>query len=226
MSNIKSILYKTLPYVIIIIIVVMYIRQCSNFNTLKHQMQHNINALSDSVRHYKTKSGNIAAEKTLLIGDIDLLKRTNDSLYDKLKDMNVKNPQQVVYIESKADYGKRDTVWNVRTENATFDMNKYFDFSNKWRELTGNVSLKDSSLALYIDKDIVYFDYTTAIKDGKVYISSSNPYIIFNHIDGITIPTSKRKYWHIGPSVGVGINTKGDMLPYAGINLTYSLFCW
>ena len=217
--NIKKLLLELLPYIVVFMLSIVCVRQCSNNADIKEQMQHNIEALTDSVKHYRTISGDIATEKAILIGDIDLLKHTNDSLYRKVKELGIKKPDQVVYITNEIIREKRDTAWKVRTP----EMSKTFDFSDKWRDLAGNVTLKDSILGLSINKDIVRMDYTMGIKDGRVYISSSNPYVKFNEIQGITIPKTKQKHWHIGPTIGAGIGTDGVIRPNIGLSLTYSI---
>ena len=217
--NIKKLLLELLPYIVVLMLSIVCVRQCSNNADIKKQMQHNIEALTDSVKHYRTISGDIATEKAILIGDIDLLKHTNDSLYNKVKELGIKKPDQVVYITNEIIREKRDTAWKVRTP----EMSKTFDFSDKWRDLVGNVTLKDSILGLSINKDIVRMDYTIGIKDGRVYISSSNPYVKFNEIQGITIPKTKQKHWHIGPTIGTGIGTDGVIRPNIGLSLTYSI---
>lgn len=217
--NIKKLLLELLPYIVVLMLSIVCVRQCSNNADIKKQMQHNIEALTDSVKHYRTISGDIATEKAILIGDIDLLKHTNDSLYHKVKELGIKKPDQVVYITNEIIREKRDTAWKVRTP----EMSKTFDFSDKWRDLVGNVTLKDSILGLSINKDIVRMDYTIGIKDGRVYISSSNPYVKFNEIQGITIPKTKQKHWHIGPTIGTGIGTDGVIRPNIGLSLTYSI---
>ena len=217
--NIKKLLLELLPYIVVLMLFIVCVRQCSNNADVKEQMQHNIEALTDSVKHYRTISGDIATEKAILIGDIDLLKHTNDSLYHKVKELGIKKPDQVVYITNEIIREKRDTAWKVRTP----EMSKTFDFSDKWRDLVGNVTLKDSILGLSINKDIVRMDYTMGIKDGRVYISSSNPYVKFNEIQGITIPKTKQQHWHIGPTIGTGIGTDGVIRPNIGLSLTYSI---
>ena len=217
--NIKKLLLELLPYIVVLMLSIVCVRQCSNNADIKEQMQHNIEALTDSVKHYRTISGDIATEKAILIGDIDLLKHTNDFLYHKVKELGIKKPDQVVYITNEIIREKRDTAWKVRTP----EMSKTFDFSDKWRDLVGNVTLKDSILGLSINKDIVRMDYTMGIKDGRVYISSSNPYVKFNEIQGITIPKTKQKHWHIGPTIGTGIGTDGVIRPNIGLSLTYSI---
>ena len=217
--SIKKLPLQLLPYIVVFILILVCVRQCSNNADIKKQLQHNIETLTDSVKHYRTVSGDIAAEKAILIGDIDLLKQTNDSLYRKVKELGIKKPGQVVYITNEIIREKHDTAWKVLTP----EMSRTFDFSDKWRDLTGNVTLKDSILGLSINKDIVRMDYTMCIKDNRVYISSSNPYVKFNEIQGITIPKTKQKHWHVGPTIGVGIGTDGVIRPNLSLGLTYSI---
>ena len=217
--SIKKLPLQLLPYIVVFILILVCVRQCSNNADIKKQLQHNIETLTDSVKHYRTVSGDIAAEKAILIGDIDLLKQTNDSLYRKVKELGIKKPGQVVYITNEIIREKHDTAWKVLTP----EMSRTFDFSDKWRDLTGNVTLKDSILGLSINKDIVRMDYTMCIKDNRVYISSSNPYVKFNEIQGITIPKTKQKHWHVGPTIGVDIGTDGVIRPNLSLGLTYSI---
>lgn len=222
MNNIKSIIKTVIPYIIIVVLIFMNIRQCDTNKDLQKTASHNIEALTDSMKTYKTLSGDAAVEKKLLIGDIDLLKQTNDSLYRRLNNMQVKNPSQVVYIKNDVEHEKHDTLFIVNKADTTHT----FDFSNKWRELSGSISIKDTTLNLSINKDAVHLDYTLAISNGKAYVTSSNPYVKFTNIDGITLPTVKQKHWHIGPSTGVGLGTDLTIRPFIGIGISYSLFSW
>lgn len=217
--NVKDVIYKCTPYIIIFLLSTVCIKQCSTYNTEKKNNEHNIEALADSIKHYRTAADDVAVQKSILIGDISLLKKTNDSLYNKVKELGVKKPSQVVYINNDVINEVHDTTWAYVEKDAE----KGFDFSNKYRELSGVVSHKDTTLALYINKDIVHLDYTIAIKDGVVYVSSSNPYVKFNDIQGLTIPKTKQKHWHIGPAIGVGVGRDWKISPYIGVNLTYSV---
>lgn len=217
--NIKK-LYSAVPYILLALLTALYVQQCSKTKILKKQADHNIHALSDTIRQYKTKAGDAAAEKLLLTGDIKTLKAVNDSLYKRVNELGVKKPQQVVYINNDVIRESRDTVW------ANPSAHQHFDFSDKWRELTGTVTYSDSALGLTIDKDIVHLDYTIAVKDSKVNISSANPYVKFNDIQGFSIPKQKQKHWHIGPAAGAGITSDLKLKPYAGVCITYSLLSW
>ena len=214
-----KIISKILPWVFVIILGIVCIRQCNDKIEIRNEMNHNIEALTDSVKQYKTSSGDIAAEKAILIGDIDLLKKTNDSLYNKVKELGIKKPETVVYIKNDIIHEKHDTAWKIISP----EMMHQFDFSNKWRELSGNVSLKDSIIGMTIDKDVVHIDYTMVEKDGRVYVSSENPYVRFNDIQGITLSKPKQKRFNIGPNIGMSFTSDGKIKPSIGIGITYSL---
>lgn len=181
------------------------IKSCRDY---KNQGKQNVLALTDSIHYYKTKNGELVATKELLNGDLSVLKLANDSLYSVIKDMKLKNPTSVVYINSEIDNGIKDTIWHYAVDSITKTINvqKQFAFDNEFRTLEGIVSVNDTTIGLNIEKDKVYFDYTVAIEDSKVYLKSNNPYIKFNEITGITIPSPKKKHFGltIGPSVWYG----------------------
>ena len=216
---IKSNLWNIILIAGIVILFVVAVRQCSDAKEAKDINKHNIEALTDSVSYYKTKYGDEVASKAILIGDISTLKLANDSLAQKVEAM-VKKPQQVVYINNDIVHEKHDTAWvNSQLVNP-------FDFSNQWRVLSGNVTLKDSVLGLNIEKDIVHADITVAIKDGRAYVSSDNPYLKVNDIQGVVMPKERQKRWHIGPQVGVGISEDLKVHGTLGVGLSYSIFSW
>lgn len=216
----KNTIHVFILYTVLICSIIFGVRQCSNMMTLKDHSKHNIEALSDSVSYYKTKHGNVVSEKKILLGDINLLKQTNDSLYQVIKDMKLKQPDNIVYIETQVVNEKRDTVWLVSDDNVIY---KDFDFSNEHRQLAGQVFKQDSLLGLNIHKDIVSANFTVAIENGKAYISSNNPYLFVNDIYGIQLPKTKPKRWGIGPYIGVGITTDGKVRPNLGLGVQYNI---
>ena len=194
---------------------------CSNNAGLKKTYDINTKALTDSIEYYQTKSGQLAAEKAIMQGDIKDLKELNEDLYKKVKDLEVKKPEQVVYVETVINHEVHDTTYVVPEVNDYLKQD--FDFSNQWRTLTGYIEYNKPNLSLTFDKDIVNVDYTLAIKDNNVYLTSSNPYVKYNEIQGITIPPRKNPKFSIsiGPSAGVGYGliTKNPDV-FVGVTIT------
>ena len=208
------------------------VRSCNKY---KDWNNNNVVALTDSIKYYKTKTGELYVSKTLLAGDLETLKLVNDSLVKTLKDMNIKDPATVVHFDNTIDNGQQDTSWTIPPIPSIVDtsgnynpinITKEFNFNNKFRELEGNVTLKDTTMNLNILKDKVYVDYTLAVEDNKVFIKSSNPYVQYNNIQGITIPQPKKRKMSlvIGPSINYSydLNNKNFGLS-VGISATYGL---
>lgn len=219
--NHKRIFIEVFSVVAFFVFITLSINKCTYYKNVNDK---NIIALTDSINYYKGKYGNEVAKKTMIETDCKNLQNINDSLYRIIQSMQVKKPDMVIGGSSSIDNGKHDTVWvPTVTEITSKNIYRKFDFSNQYRELTGNVSYTNDTLGLYIEKDIMQFKYALAVKDNVVYMTSDNPYVKFNSITGLTIPKQKKeKKFGIGPSVFGGYSNKGFVYGI-GIGLQYNL---
>lgn len=219
--NHKRILIEVFSVVAFFVFITLSINKCTYYKNVNDK---NIIAFTDSVKYYKGKYGNEVAKKTMIETDCKNLQIINDSLYRMIQSMQVKKPDMVIGGSSSIDNGKNDTVWvPTVTEITSKNIYRKFDFSNQYRELTGNVSYTNDTLGLHIEKDIMQFKYVLAVKDNVVYMTSDNPYVKFNSITGLTIPKQKKeKKFGIGPSVFGGYSNKGFVYGI-GIGLQYNL---
>ena len=219
--NHKRIFIEVFSVVAFFVFITLSINKCTYYKNVNDK---NIIALTDSVNYYKGKYGNEVAKKTMIETDCKNLQIINDSLYRMIQSMQVKKPDIVIGGLTSIDNGKHDTVWvPTVTEITSKNIYRKFDFSNQYRELTGNVSYTNDTLGLYIEKDIMQFKYALAVKDNVVYMTSDNPYVKFNSITGLTIPKQKKeKKFGIGPSVFGGYSNKGFVYGI-GIGLQYNL---
>ena len=218
--NHKRILIEVFSVVAFFVFITWSINKCTYYKNVNDK---NIIALTDSVNYYKGKYGNEVAKKTMIETDCKNLQIINDSLYKMIQSMQVKKPDIVIGGSTSIDNGKHDTVWvPTVTEITSKNIYRKFDFSNQYRELTGNVSYTNDTLGLYIEKDIMQFKYALAVKDNVVYMTSDNPYVKFNSITGLKIPKQKKeKKFGIGPSVFGGYSNKGFVYGI-GIGLQYN----
>ena len=218
--NHKRILIEVFSVVAFFVFITLSINKCTYYKNVNDK---NIIALTDSVNYYKGKYGNEVAKKTMIETDCKNLQIINDSLYRMIQSMQVKKPDIVIGGSTSIDNGKHDTVYiPTVTEITSKNIYRKFDFSNQYRELTGNVSYTNDTLGLYIEKDIMQFKYALAVKDNVVYMTSDNPYVKFNSITGLTIPKQKKeKKFGIGPSVFGGYSNKGFVYGI-GIGLQYN----
>lgn len=228
---------RTLIIFSIIIFCMLGITTCSIKSCIsnKHTYNNNIIALTDTIKYWKDKSGNLISQKTILNGDINNLKLINDSLYNIIKNnIKIKNPDNVVYISTIIKDLQHDTIWKINNDSALYNnkIEKQFDFSDKYRTLKGYTYLIKSNnnidtLGTKITSNEMSVDFSIIQKDNQLYISSNNPYIKYNNIIGINNYNNtniKNKRFGIGPYIGVGINYKGQIQPTIGIGLSYSIF--
>lgn len=219
--NHKRILIEVFSVVAFFVFITLSINKCTYYKNVNNK---NIIALTDSVKYYKGKYGNEVAKKTMIETDCKNLQNINDSLYRMIQSMQVKKPDIVIGGSTSIDNGKHDTVYiPTVTEITSKNIYRKFDFSNQYRELTGNVNYTNDTLGLHIEKDRIQFKYALAIKDNAVYMTSDNPYVKFNSITGLTIPKQKKeKKFGIGPSIFGGYSNKGFVYG-VGIGLQYNL---
>lgn len=201
------------------------VRTCSSYKDINEQ---NLIALTDTIQYYKTKNNELYVSKTLLNGDLNTLKIVNDSLYGVVKSMKLKNTETVIYVDNIIDNGKHDTAWVISHDTLfqSKSISRNFAFNNEFRTLEGSVFASDSTLGLNIDKDKVFFDYTLAVEDNKVYLKSNNPYIQYNQIQGITLPKQKKSWTSlvVGPSVGYGYDFNAKKFGFnVGLNATWGI---
>ena len=224
LKEFKSLLILGIICVILSLICLASVRSCINY---KKQNDNNIVALTDSIHYHKTKYNELYVSKQILEGDMNTLKLAYDSVYNTLKEMKIKNPTSVVYVNTVIENVKHDTIWNIKTDSSIVYPNLYkeFAFTDKYRELTGNIYLNDSLLGLNIDKDNIFADFTIAVEKNKVFIKSNNPYVKYNDIKGLTLPSYKRKTTLvIGPSLTYGYDFSNKKLaPILGISATYGI---
>lgn len=205
---------KDIIYIAVIIVMICWaitsMRSCTNALQENDRLEHNLAAQTDETVFYKGKNDELVAQQQIYIATNKELELLNSDLSKRLKSMEVKNAEQALRIEGLINNPKRDTIWHINNDTIYIDRNinisKPFDFSDKWRTLSGDVYIADGNLGLNIDKDIIKFDYTAAFKDGQLYITSDNPYVQYNNITGIQVPKQKKKRWTLGFYGGFGVH--------------------
>lgn len=218
--NHKRILIEVFSVVAFFVLMALSVNKCTYYKNVNNK---NIIALTDSVKYYKGKYGNEVAKKTMIEADYKNLQNINDSLYKMIQSMQVKNPDIVIGGSTSIDNGKHDTIYvPTAAEIASKNIYRKFDFSDQYRELTGNINYTNDTLGLHIEKDRIQFAYALAVKNNVVYMTSDNPYVKFNSITGLTIPKQKKeKKFGIGPNIFGGYSNKGFVYGI-GIGLQYN----
>ena len=220
-------LLKEILYIVSIVILALIC--CSSIYTCtnnKRMYDTNIKALKDTISYYSAKNGQLVAQKTIFMGELDDIKALNEELYDEIENLRIKNDVLTAASFSGHTVNQvNDTIYEIKHDTIHGGFIKEFDFSNEWRDLSGNVTYKNDSLGVNILKDMTYFKYTLAVDDNNViHISSPNPYIKYDEITGFIVQKQRQKRFSIGPSVGVGYDPLNNKVaPFIGVTLTYGL---
>ena len=94
---------KGIDIVLIILLIVSIgtnVALYRNYTQQKSLNETNITALTDTIVNYRTRNGELVASKTVLEGDINILKLANDSLYTTIKEMKLNDPSKIIYINT------------------------------------------------------------------------------------------------------------------------------
>ena len=226
----KKDIFQVLIMIILFVWALLSMQRCSTMKLNYETVQNNIVALTDSIEYYECKTGELVAQKTMLTGEIKDLKESHskelNALYNDLNSMKRKNAQLAAQIKGFIDNPVKDTVWKYDTIKFTQSLIQPFDFSDKWRTLSGNITLDDDTMRLNIKEDQVFFDYTIAIENGCIYIKSDNPYVKYDCITSIQEQQKKSKHWNIGFQAGFGfqygmLNKTIDVGPYLGVGISW-----
>lgn len=223
---------KTHAIYIFIILVLMCALSASvsKCSSVSKEYKHNINALNDTIKYYQDKHGNLVATKLAFESDVNMLKNLNRDLYDQIDSLKLKKNKvaQIIYVEGEIENPERDTAYIIQHDTISKGFSKDFNFNDQYRKLEGNVNYQNDSLGVFINKDIIYFDYTLAMdKDAKIYMKSTNPYVKYNEMTGFTVPKQKQKRWSLGPSINFGYDPfQGKPSASVGISLNYGIIKW
>lgn len=238
----------------IAILVLLFLLKCSHDSkqNIKKDLllkNYNIEAMQDTVKHYKIKNGESVAEKTSLVTDLKGLKQYNDSLYDRINYLKKElNGRPVVYVNVGAKI-VHDTIYmdksitriNDSTYLIKFKKDTIYNPGNE-KHIAGRVfiKVKDSIIDVgqcTIDRDEMIFkaEIVFTEKDKKLIASVVSKHPGFNVesiepvvLDPNLLPEYKKlnnKRFTIGPQVGFGLSIGKTIQPAfnIGIGITYKI---
>lgn len=236
-------------FVVIVLISLFLISQCNSKNELKKEvdiLNNNTYALTDSLRHYHDKLGNVTAEK-------HALQLTQEQMEKMIGELKEKNTEYIAYIN--ANIGLKDTVYtekivykdveidtttNIETGTIKIEANNVFNKSKRFISATipykssypSNLVINNASFI--VEQDIYVegiFTRNNKTKETMFYLKSDYPGLTFNSGNGIVATNSKqyeremRKRNGIGLSVGPSMGIYYDrptqtLKPALGISIT------
>lgn len=206
-------------------------RQCDGNLSLKSQIKLqnlNLDALKDSVRIQKNKTGEATYVRKTLLADKKSLEKLNKDLKDELD----KQEGKVIVIEKVVTKTKVDTHYvntfltsyingNYSLDwkyDSLFSVNNYRKFSGKSFFNVDTINNKITPGLTRIDQDEMGFAFITGIREKdkalEIFVTPKYPGMKITEIEGAVIDPHKSKVlknmfpnkkWSVGPYMGIGV---------------------
>lgn len=181
------------------------------------QLQSNMRASTDSLRTYRLKNGNLLAAKAgWILERAEMIKKLNISEKEVREAENKLN-------SSVREITKVETRVVVDTIYPTGDSTIY-NYHDNWLALKAETNpLKIYDIEMRVPLVI------GRTRDDQAYVTSPNPYVLFDSIESVRGPEKRKSRWGISAYGGVGvqyglINKQIDLGPQVGIGITYKIF--
>lgn len=248
----KSINIMFVLAAVILGLVFLNLKQCNDkkdSNNKNAIYLSNLQALKDTVKIEKDKSGQIEFSKQALIAENGGLKDLNKSLDDQVK----KEKGKVIYIETGTGKINSDTTKQIigsikEVNDTTYEISDSLTInydSNNYKKLlvvtTINIDKNRNVkiLKTKINKDNTGFNIITGLQEEndklRIFLRSDYPDLQFTKIDGSLIDPKKsdviksffpKKNWGLGIQGGVGITSQAKTGIYIGVGIQYNLLTW
>lgn len=232
--------YKEILILIFSIIIGIFLcSTCSSARKTKN-LEHNLKALTDSVREVTLKNGDLMYEKQLLILEKNELESYLEISKKEVKDLEKKLNSSLAYISKINGEIRYDTITCIDTIYRAPDgvLNVDFDYSDRWTNIKGTTVITDYSRAQTQITDLkVDVPLTLGVTDDfKIFAKSDNKNVSFSQINGAAIESKiKPKRWGMGPTVTVGLYGGYDFIHGApsigmgvmvGWSIHYNILQW
>lgn len=157
---------------------------------------------------------------------IEKLKKENEQLYDSIK--TLKNVESAIEVRYKYKY-KTDTVFVEKSLANVHPKDSIYNFHSDNDTVNYNLKVKANDLQWYT-MDFSINDKFTIVNQNE---NNQNKTTI-NYSDNMTIEgttvyhkqDNTNKWYNrfaVGPTIGVGINQKGQIGTYLGVGVTFNL---
>lgn len=233
---------KNLLWHIIEIIIFLIIISCvwGYYSRKLDKSEQNLKAANSEMIEVKLKNDNLMVAKDSYIATINDLENLLDISKKEIKDIQRKLDSKIAYISKiesniKIEYVEvvKDSV--IYVNNNPNDIVTTFHYKDEWLNLNGitNVKLGDEfNCNTTLNEININTPLNVGLTDDyQIFVTTPNPYISFNDIDGAVIdksklyPKKKRFNWGIQMGMGVMYDVlKNDVSvgPYLGAGFEYN----
>lgn len=157
---------------------------------------------------------------------IEKLKNENKQLYDSIK--TLKNVESAIEVRYKYKY-KTDTVFVEKSLANVQPKDSIYDFHSDNDTVNYELKVKANDLQWYT-MNFTINDKFTIVNQNENNLNKAT----INHSDNVTIDgttvyhkqDNTNKWYNrfaVGPTIGVGVNQKGQFGTYLGVGVTFNL---
>ena len=157
---------------------------------------------------------------------IEKLKNENKQLYDSIK--TLKNVESAIEVRYKYKY-KTDTVFVEKSLANLQPKDSIYDFHSDNDTVNYELKVKANDLQWYT-MNFTINDKFTIVNQNENNLNKTT----INHSDNVTIEgttichkqDNSNKWYNrfaVGPTIGVGVNQKGQFGTYLGVGVTFNL---
>ena len=236
-DKVKNILWHTLEIVIFLVIL-----SCvwSYFSREQEANEQNLKAAQNELYEVKLKNGELVTVRDSYIATIDDLEILLDISKSEIKDLQRKLDSKVAYISkiesnTKIEYIEvvKDSI--VYVNNSPSELISNFHYTDQWLKINGqnNIKIGETFECNTILNEInVNTPLTVGLtNDYQIFVSSPNPYVHFNEIEGAVIdnsmfrPRKKRFSWGIQLGAGIMYDVWHKQIavgPYTGVGVEFN----
>ena len=203
---------KNLTSTIILIVVALgLVLIAANYCSRMKRAEHNLDVARDSIHNVTLKNGEL-----LQIRDSYILKEKELSEYlditkKEAKDLKKKLGSSLSEIAKLKGQVRIDTVKTIVTKDSIVfrpdsSVNVKFKYGDKWLSFRGDLEATPEKADVSLYDVNIPMDLTTGFdKEGKFFVTSSNPYVKFGEINSAQIGTkhSTKSHWRVGLQAGM-----------------------
>lgn len=236
--------YRDIIYIIILLIILSLLtKKCSEVNYNDDLSNQNQKALTDKIEVLKNKANEKEYRITLFETDINNLKKLNDSLYleyKKIKEGKVEYISNIKIVYIDTNKLKSNDTHSILSKDYHQINWKFNDSDSEFGGFTrfkinflkdGNYDvLSDTS---FLTKRLFRLSLTTGIikeKDGtrRIFVTPSNQNVEVTKIEGVILEekyyTRKKPVITLGLQLGYGLSFGNQIgiTPFIGIGLQYN----
>ena len=236
-DNKRSILWFLIEIVVFLLILTSV---WGYFNNKLDDSEQNLKAAKGYITQVELKNGELLSARDSYIASINDLEELLDITKQEVKDIQRQLDSKVAYIsklesQTRIEYIEvvRDSI--IYVDNATNHIITPFHYRDEWISFNGKNEFKFEP----------EFDYTTSISninintpltvgltnDYQIFVTTTNPYVSFDNIEGAVIDKSvlkpRKKRFNWGLQLGFGatydiIDKDIAVGPYAGVGAEFN----